>query len=467
MAHLSRRHLLTSVCAAVGALPLLARWPAIAASPVRLTLAPGSGRYALTGTAVTEAMMCYAPDAPPPVLRLRQGQPARILVRNDLDEITTVHWHGLRVPFAQDGVPWLTQVPIGSGETYAYDFTPPDAGTYWYHPHCNTLEQIARGLAGILIVEETAPPAFDADIPLLLRDFRLGKDGQFIAFTTPRNMARGGTLGTVSTANWAVDPLLDAPAGGLVRLRLAVTDVTRVYDLALRGAEAAIVALDGQPLPRPAALGDSLVVAPGQRVDLAVRMPDLPGTEVALILRLRGKKERRLARLVARGESLARNLSDLQPLPANPGRLPDLASAEPFDFVFGWSPEGDASASGGFCGDVPYRFWSINRKVFAGDAPPDPKRPGEPLATFEQGKSYRLRLSNETQNDHPIHLHGLSMHPIGADGTLTGEVRDTILLRSHEAAEVAVVADNPGDWVIHCHVLEHQKTGLAGIIRVA
>ncbi|HQY44277.1 MAG TPA: multicopper oxidase family protein [Paracoccaceae bacterium] len=468
MAPLSRRALITTGLCASGFVPLLSQMVSGGpSSPISLSLAPGPARYPLTGAAVTEAMMSYAADAPPPVLRLRQGQPARISVLNNLSEITTVHWHGVRVPFAQDGVPWLTQVPIGPGETYVYDFTPPDAGTYWYHPHCNTLEQIARGLAGVLIVDEAEDQAFDADIAVLVRDFRLGKDGQFIAFASPRNMARGGTFGTVSTADWAVDPVISAPAGGLVRLRLVVTDVTRVYDLSLQGAEAMLVALDGQPLVNPEALSEGLLIAPGQRADLVVRMPDLADETVSLVMRLRGKEERVLARLVASGPSLSRRLADLRPLPPNPTALPDLAQAEALDFVFGWSPEGNAPESGGFCGDVPYRFWSINRQVFGGDAPPDPARPGTPLAELRLGKSYRFRLRNETQNDHPIHLHGFAMHLIGPDGKLTGQARDTILLRSHDVTEVAVLADNPGDWVFHCHVIEHQKTGLAGIIRVS
>ena len=464
---LSRRRLMATGLAA-GMVPLAARLPRALANPAPpLKLSPGPARFALNGQDITDGMMSYGGNAMPPVLRLKQGQPARIVVENRLDEITTVHWHGLRIPVAQDGVPWLTQVPIGPGESYGYDFTPPDAGTFWYHPHCNTLEQIARGLAGILIVDEAEDPGFDADLALLIRDFRLGSDGQFIAFTKPRNMARGGTLGTLSTVNWSVDPVMQAPAGGIVRLRLAVTDVTRVFDLALIGADGLLIALDGQPLPTLAPLQPGLLLAPGQRADVVVRMPDVAGAVVTLQMRLKGGETRSLARISAFGPPLGRRLADLRPLPANPGVVPDLTAAQGLDFVFGWSPEGDAPPSGGFCGDVPYRFWSINRQVFAGDAPPDPARPGAPLATLVQGRSYRLRLRNETQNDHPIHLHGLTMHLIGPDGRLTGQARDTVLLRSHEMAEVAVLADNPGDWVFHCHVLEHQKTGLAGIIRVA
>lgn len=118
MASLSRRTLITTGFCAAGGLPLMARLAQGGLPTVTdLRLMPGPARYPVNGISVTEGMMGYAPDAPPPVLRLRQGQPARITVRNDLAEITTVHWHGLRIPFAQDGVPWLTQVPIGPGET--------------------------------------------------------------------------------------------------------------------------------------------------------------------------------------------------------------------------------------------------------------------------------------------------------------------------------------------------------------
>src|SRR3546814_19378323 len=87
---------------------------------------------------------------PGPEIRLRQGDRLRVLVENRLDEETTVHWHGIRLPNAMDGVPHLTQKPIGPGETFAYAFDLPDAGTYWYHAHQRSFEQVGRGLYGAL-----------------------------------------------------------------------------------------------------------------------------------------------------------------------------------------------------------------------------------------------------------------------------------------------------------------------------
>lgn len=445
---LTRRQLLVTGLAAGAAtqLPRMAR-----AAPLRLRAMSFDGTI-LPGT-LTRGLMGYT-NGPPPILRLTQGLPAEIAVENALQEVTTVHWHGLRVPMDQDGVPYLTQFPIGVGETYSYRFTPQDAGSYWYHPHCNTFEQISRGMAGLLVVDEAEDPGFDADIPLLIRDFRLDDGGAFLPLSTPRNAARGGTFGTVHTANWQVDGATLAPAGGLVRLRLAVADVTRIYTLSVVGAAAMVIALDGHPLPTPLPEGQ-VRLAPGQRADIALVMPD--AGEVTLQMTLGGGKIHPLHRLIVQGTPLRRSLADLAPLPPNPVIEPDLAKAQVIDFTLGWTPEGGSGIDGP-CGDTPYAFWSINRQVWPGDSPD----PGGPIATLTLGQSYIFRLRNETQNAHPVHLHGHAFRVLGGTGGFT----DTVLLDAHSTAEVAFVADNPGDWVLHCHVIEHQKTGLTAYIRV-
>ncbi|MCX2724943.1 multicopper oxidase family protein [Roseibium salinum] len=410
--------------------------------------------------APTKGMMSFVPDGPPPVLRLRQGRKTAIEVKNALDEVTSVHWHGLRLANRMDGVPYLTQYPIEAGQSFRYEFTPPDAGTFWYHPHCNTLEQIARGLTGVLVVEEEEDPGFDRDLPLNIRDFRLGGDGQFIDFYKARNAARGGTLGTVSTVNWQTGPVYDLDAGSLVRLRLAVTDLTRVGTYAISGAQARVIALDSNPLPKPLP-ANALTLAPGQRADIALRVPDSED-EVATLLLQKPSGDKVLARFRAKGASAERDLRELRPLPQNPVPVPDLGNAEVLDFVFGWSPEGDAPQQS-LCGSLGYTFWSINRIAWPGDRP----GPFDPLATMKLGKSYILRLRNETPNAHPIHLHGLSFQLLRSNKRkLPPLVTDTALLLEEETMDVALVADNPGDWAFHCHVIEHQKTGLAGFLRV-
>src|SRR5690606_22540397 len=123
---------------------------------------------------------------PAPVLRVRQGERVRIRFSNRLNEPTTIHWHGIRIDNAMDGVPELTQPPVMPGEDFLYDFVCPDAGTFWYHPHMNSVEQLGKGLTGALIVEEREPPAFDAEVILQLRDWRLAEDGSWLALSIPR-----------------------------------------------------------------------------------------------------------------------------------------------------------------------------------------------------------------------------------------------------------------------------------------
>lgn len=416
--------------------------------------------YSLQPGTATKGMMGFGADGPPPVLRLQQGKPFSIDVVNDLDEATIVHWHGLRIANAMDGVPYLTQNPIEPGDSFRYTLVAPDADTFWYHPHCNTLEQMARGLTGVLVVEDEEDPGFDQDLALNIRDFRLGRDGQFIQFFKPRQAARGGTLGTVSTVNWAVAPSYDLPAGSLVRLRLAVTDLTRVGSYALAGAEARVIALDSNPLPQQLA-PQELILAPGQRADIALRVPDTEDQVVTLSLKT-PNGPRTLATFRPTGASAKRQLAELKPLRPNPVPQADLANAETVEFVFGWSPQGDAPQPS-ICGTLGYTFWSINRVAWQGDVP----GPIDPLAVLKQGKSYILRLRNETPNAHPIHLHGLSFQLLRSNKrALPPLVTDTALLLEQETMEVALVADNPGNWAFHCHVIEHQKTGLTGYIRV-
>lgn len=413
----------------------------------------------IAADSVTKKIMTYSQDGMPPVLRAQKGKPFAMRLLNSLDEPTTVHWHGVRVPNAMDGVPELTQPYVYSGDTFDYAFTPPDAGTFWYHPHCNTLTQMGRGMTGLLVVENPADPVFDADIPINLRDWRLGKAGEFIAPFKPRDAARTGTYGTVRTANWQREPRYDAPTGGLVRLRLAATDVTRIYTLNMEGADSRIVAIDGNPIPAPFAV-DHYDFGPGQRLDVVVRMPDVEGATVTLS-NARGNNPWVIATLRSVGPSLKRDLRDVKALEPNPVAEADLTNATEIPLELTATAENTASPS--ICGSIGYTFWAINRIPWPGDTPD----PIAPLAEMKLGKSYIFNLSNRTPHTHPIHLHGMSFRVLNSNKrAVLSHVTDTMLLLPDEQVQVALVADNPGDWVMHCHIIEHQKTGMTAYVRV-
>ncbi|WP_120502075.1 multicopper oxidase family protein [Roseovarius sp. EL26] len=434
------------------------------ASPITydMTIQPAIYQF---GAQTTHGLVSLSPDAPPPVIYGKQGVPLCLAVTNSMPDYTAMHWHGMRIDNQMDGVPYLTQLPMGQNDQFVYEFTPPDAGTYWYHPHCMTMSQMAHGLTGALIIEEANAPEFDADQVVNLRDFRLNDDGSLLPSYTARGAARAGTFGNVQTANWYRSPSYDHPCGGLVRLRVLNTDTTRIYKLHLDTTDARIIAWDGHPtdlnlpLPTPE---EPLLLGPGQRVDFAVQMPSGEGESITLMAKFPGVAARPMAQLRAVGNDLRRDLRDLPRLPANPVSMPDLSTAQPHEFIFGWSPEGTAP-NDGYCGSLGYTFWSINRTPWSGDAA---KGTG-PLATLEHGRSYILRLRNESPNLHPIHLHGLAFVPLRSNlRQLPALFTDTLLLLKDEIVDIALVADNPGDWAFHCHVIEHQKTGLAGYISV-
>ncbi|MEM8591013.1 MAG: multicopper oxidase family protein [Pseudomonadota bacterium] len=417
------------------------------------------------GTGPTRGLVSTLDNAAPSVIRLKQHEATTLRFTNGVDDYSTMHWHGIRLPNAMDGVPYLTQFPQRRGEAYNYTYTPPDAGTFWYHPHCVTMRQMAHGLTGILIVEEEEDPGFDVDLPLNLKDFRLGNDSELLDYFTPRGAARGGTLGNTMTTNWLRAPRYDVPAGGLIRLRFAATDTTRIYRLAFPEADGEIIAWDGHPVidPIPWPTREApLFLGPGQRVDVALRMPDTEGQELAF-LGMHGLEPMTFATLRASGPSRGRDLAELKPLPQNPVAEPDLGQAERVDLAFGWSPD-DLVPNNGLCGFSEYTFWSINRAPWPGDA----VQGVGPVADLRLGQSYVMRLHNESPNSHPIHLHGLTFKPIASNqGPVAKNWADTYLLRKNEVADIAFVADNPGDWAFHCHVIEHQKTGLSGYVRVS
>ncbi|RRH94635.1 multicopper oxidase family protein [Mesorhizobium tamadayense] len=460
----TRRTLLKTAAAAgiagVGA-STIGRLAGLAApAPDPVVLKTASIEAKLTGAGPTRNVLTYGKAGPPPVVRMRKGEPFAARLINGIDDPTTIHWHGMRVPNRMDGVPFLVQPYVYQGDHFDYSFTPPDAGTFWYHPHCNTLEQMGHGLTGVIVVENRNDPVFDSEAVINLRDWRLGDDGQFIEQLLPRDAAKTGTYGTVRTANWLDQPQYDAPAGGLARLRAAITDVTRIYAFRVDGAEAAVIALDGNPVPQRFT-PDALQLGPGQRLELAIRMPDSEGAIVSL-RDVRGTRPKVLATLRAVGKSFKRDLRDLGPLEANPVAEVDLGSAKRIALALSATAE---NVSGdGICGSLGYSFWAINKVPWPGDTPD----PTAPLAELKLGKSYVIDMENLTPHSHPIHLHGMSFKVMSSSTRAVQPlVSDTYLIQPDEKVQLGFVADNLGDWLLHCHVVEHQKTGMTSYFRVA
>jgi FtsP/CotA-like multicopper oxidase with cupredoxin domain len=420
---------------------------------------------------------------PGPALRLRQGEPARIVVENRLAEDTTVHWHGIRVPNAMDGVPGLTQSPIKPGQTFTYEFTPPDAGTFWYHSHTNSLEQLGRGLAGAVVVEEREPVVIDRDILWFLSDWRFTEDGQIApGFGNPMEAGMSGRVGNVVTLNGAAKTEEPVRAGERICLRLVNGAVARIMGLHFEGHRPVVVALDGQPCEPHEPEDGRIVLGPAMRADILLDMRGLPGRRYAVIDDFYEKLPYRQTQLAydERPSLLARPVNAPLVLAHNPLAEPETDVAERHDLVLqGGMMGGGAMAGiggmmggmkdmggmmGGMMGMRGGAVWSINGESMTGDG--GSHMP--PAFTIRRGRGLLLKLRNQTAWHHPMHLHGHNFRVLTRNGATVPhrQWRDTVLLAPKDVIEVAFVADNPGDWMLHCHVMDHQVSGMMTVLRI-
>lgn len=237
----------------------------LTAAPVRWPI--------LKDTVVTA--WAYNGMVPGPLIRATNGDKVRILVKNNLTEPTTIHWHGVQVPNNMDGIPDETQEPIAPGETFTYEFVAKPAGTYWYHSHFDSDKQISVGLSGAFIIDPVGGLASKPDIDkvFMLNEWRV-IDGQTYA-----SMPATGMDGNFFTINGKAFPNTEnvtAKVGQKVRLRF-IGSGQMIHPMHLHGFPFKIVATDGNDVPESAQWTKDVVsVAPGERYDIEFT-PDRPG----------------------------------------------------------------------------------------------------------------------------------------------------------------------------------------------
>ncbi|TRD15150.1 multicopper oxidase family protein [Palleronia caenipelagi] len=404
--------------------------------------------------------------APGPEIRVAQGTRVQRQLVNDLPDATSVHWHGIRIDNAMDGVVGLTQEAVAPGSRFDYDFVVPDAGTYWYHAHNRSFEQVARGLHGALIVEEAAPLDIDHEEVLILDDWLIDPETAQIApnFGAMHDLSHGGRLGNYITTNGRYNLSKEVKRHERLRLRLINAANARIFQLSIEGLEGWVIAQDGMPLSQPRPIEDTFLLAPAQRLDLIVDVTADAGEAAHLVQIDRNGAFSQVAFEVTGDGSRARRPMP-SALPPNPHATPELANATKIALVM------EGGAMGGMSGAMmdgrmspmqdlvqKGQFWAFNGAV--GDMK------GPPLAKLSRGETVRLKLSNSTAFPHAIHLHGQHFLEVELNGGL-GDLRDTTLLDSDETREIVFVADNPGKWLLHCHMLSHAVSGMTTWIDVA
>jgi FtsP/CotA-like multicopper oxidase with cupredoxin domain len=415
----------------------------------RFTLTARKATIKLSSGATVQALT-FDGKAPGPELRVRQGDLVEVtLLNQDIEDGVTIHWHGIDLPNAADGVAGVTQDAVLPGKRYTYRFRAEQIGTFWYHSHQRSADQVRAGLFGAIVIEPRQAPAEPVeDLAVVIHDWPVGGQAPRGGDGNGDGDGFGGT-----TAFNAADTLQRrkiAP-GTPVRLRLVNADsITR--SLTLAGTPFKLAAIDGTDLNQPGELnGQALSLAGGGRYDLTFTMP-----ATSVLLSSGGE------RAGAAGEPgllLSADGGGELPPPATGPVLDPIGYGEPGPAPFGASSDFDREfavtfdIAMGFYDGEPVGAWRINGEVF----------PRVPMQMVREGDLVKVTLVNRSFAPHPFHLHGHHMLVLSRNGTpASGSPwwSDTLDVGPGERYEVAFRADNPGIWMDHCHNLEHATTGM-------
>jgi FtsP/CotA-like multicopper oxidase with cupredoxin domain len=467
---LNRRLFLQSAGAVAGTTLLPLDAPLAATVPSELVA--GVFRQPVREAGADTAVWGFNQSVPGPALRFKRGEEAIVQLKNRLPQATTVHWHGVRVPNEMDGVPNVTQEAVAPNADFTYRFRTPDSGTYWYHPHQSSFEQVPRGLYGALIVEEDRPVPVDREVVWVLSDFKLGSDNQHVEdFGKVTDFGSGGRLGNTIALNGkaaGARQMLQLRPNERVRLRLVNAASARILSLDFTGHKPWVISLDGQGIkPRP--LTAPLVLGGGQRTDLI-----LDGTAGSGEFAVWDRRDQgtRLATIAYQGRPVRAKVLGAPPaIPPNRILEPNLARATRHFLAFQGGVLG-MPAIGTVDGrpqDVKSIMeqhglsWTMNYT-----AQHEHALMHEPLFHLRKGEHVVVKMLNHTEFEHPMHLHGHFFQVVALNGKPVAERlwRDTVMMAPHAEMDVAFVADNVGEWMFHCHILDHAAGGMMGTVVV-
>ncbi|MED0658417.1 multicopper oxidase family protein [Bacillus smithii] len=397
-------------------------------------------------------------SVPGPIIKLKQGQTVNITLKNELPQPVTIHWHGLPVPNSQDGVPGVTMNSVQPGHSFTYHFTATVPGTYWYHSHQDSVNQIDKGLYGAIIVEGANEEKVDKDYTLMLDEWNSSgitmdemKSGKNHTDMNGDNM---GTydLYTINGKSGDSIPPLKVRKGDKVRIRLINAGYI-THNIHLHGHAFKVVATDGNPIHKPQLVKNKLIpVAPGERYDIEFTA-DHPGTWYIDSHDHNKADKNMVAKIVYEGSNRHAD-------------KPDYKTSLPQLDITKYGEKGPSRFTLNQKYDVNYTMdlgvkvdkkgtthYTINGKYY-------PKT--DPIYV-NKGDLVKITLRNISTVDHPMHLHGHSFQVLSKNGKpLTGSplIKDTLNVKPGEVYVIAFQANNPGDWMYHCHELHHAAAGM-------
>jgi multicopper oxidase len=405
-------------------------------------------------------------------IRLTRGQTMRAELVNNLPHDTTIHWHGLAIPNAMDGVPVLTQQPVAPQGRFRYGFTVPDAGTYWAHSHFGS--QLDRGLYAPLIIEDPQDGSdYDDELVLVLDDWidgtgtnpdevlaKLRQTGMKKMAGGPGvspDMPMGDDGGDVTYPYFVINgrvpaepQVADYKPGQRIRLRIINAGGDTAFRVGIPGIPLTVTHTDGYPVVTQQA--GSVLLGMGERADAIITIGD---TSVPVVAAPYGKDGHAQLNLRVNRAPLAGGAADVEAFVAALARQAPLNTATlvPTPAVTLPAQTPDNVLDVRLTGPVNGYNWLINDQAY------DPDHPGLPVT---QGQRVRIRFVNKSMMFHPMHLHGHTFEVQGADGPRAR--KDTVLVAPLQTVEVDFRADNPGKWISHCHNEYHLDAGMATYI---
>jgi FtsP/CotA-like multicopper oxidase with cupredoxin domain len=417
----------------------------------------------------------YNGQMPGPEIRVKEGDTLRVVLKNNLPEGTTIHWHGVPVPNKMDGVPYVTQRPVEPGKTFVYEFLASPPGTYVYHSHVSY--QLDRGLYGALIIEPRKETrSYDKEYVLMLEDWATIDGGGPEASKLGRiqtgmgMMGMRGMMGRRTSAGFPLqEPLYDeyvingkvfgdlppfkVKKGDKVRLRIINPSSSTIYILRIAGHSLTVTHADGRPV-LPIEVG-ALKIGMGERYDVEF-VANNPGRWHIYNIRDRSPVSGRfLGTIEYEGiKSKSYNDDNLRRFTISDYRLfegMDEGSIRPVDRI-------DKVFRMNLSGGMMSLYWTINGKVY----------PDSDDMTVKPGDRVRFEYFNMSMMDHPMHLHG-HFFEVAGTGRVTGVriKKDTLIIPAHMGRGTAeFIADNPGVWFHHCHNLYHMEAGMANLVKI-
>lgn len=439
------------------------------AAPQDLSLVPGKAT----------AGFAYNGSFPGPTLDLIEGDEVTVRFRNDLPEPTNIHWHGLKVPPAQDGLPEDLVAP-GATRDYVFTVPPGSAGTYWYHPHPHgaTVRQVGRGLLGAIRVRPAVDPL--AGVPehlVVLTDHKLDAAGQFAPLT---NMDRAdGLEGSLALVNGQVHPMLAVRPGELRRLRLLNASASRQYLFHVQGHRLWQVGSDGGLFETPVET-TAVALASGERAEVLVRMTGAPLAE-AIVESLPIDRGAMAVPVVDPGHAPAAALvAGASPGPVGDGHAHSQGAAFPlFALGYGDTRVAERPALPAKLREVPLldlagaaaRRLTLTENMLTLDFRIDGKVYDHHRVDIrtKRGATEIWTIANDADMAHPFHLHGVQFQVLDRDGVPEPQRawKDTVNVPARARVRFAVKFDVvPGRRIYHCHILNHEELGMMGTLEV-